>query len=511
MACIDIFAPGRLMSVPFLAEQIWLRARGKRILATEVYDFLLRLDDGGSPLHTFYVASPHFCRKKTRGGGWKDNVHVISIGDSRTKWGWFYYGQQDVREHEQQGERTQHLVLQVPESVELPGRNRIRLEGEYLFGAKLRWHPALVGNDDMVLMQDMKKSLYEITVQTPLLPRGENQMWFRLIVEPVLLDVSETMRGPESSFVDWVFPQVILGAKITCPWYVRKFLADQVGELPDKHPDLPVPIARLQQTLIANGVGASGTSTRIEEHRLMLAGSGVRIGLQGGTPPTLAYFGTQYTTAALPPFGHDYESHPEAKWSKVKTRVHHWAGGSARNGANDLVAVAESFVSEASISPKRKEELVYGVTPGNYREGCALVDKLVEVGLLRIDDSRVIRAVRLSDKDKCDRLCQLRRLYLDADNFESIPEARQVFTDLHPFTVDFEADWIPRIILRRLLLSLIVLSSVLSLVLSICAISRTFSHDSDRGRSAPVQVEPAPAPPPVSPGADHRRQPDTGQ
>lgn len=60
MACIDIFAPGRLLTVRFLWEQVLIECKGKQFSAVEVYDFLLQVDDG-QELTEFFVGSPHFC------------------------------------------------------------------------------------------------------------------------------------------------------------------------------------------------------------------------------------------------------------------------------------------------------------------------------------------------------------------------------------------------------------------------------------------------------------------
>src|SRR5258708_5413850 len=125
MACIDVFAPGRLLTVLFLWEQIVIDCIGTEFTATEVYDFLLQVDDG-EDLTEFFVGSPHFCRWKDAKGKWKDTVELLLIGDHRSSWGWFYHGDET---RQNQGDKT-ILTLQVPNPVHPAGATIYPLDGE---------------------------------------------------------------------------------------------------------------------------------------------------------------------------------------------------------------------------------------------------------------------------------------------------------------------------------------------------------------------------------------------
>ncbi len=465
MACIDIYAPSRCLTVVFLAEQIWLRARGKRLLATEVYDFLLRVDDD-QDLNSFFVGSPHFCRKRLPSGEWKDNVRFLSIGGAKTQWGWFYLNE---RKEDIGANDGRILALRVPNTTADSEPEVLDMKGEYLVEKSITWHEDLQDSTTVELMREIKKSLYHVTLDKdkPLLKRGGNQMWFRLLVEPVELDILNPVSKAPDSFVDWILPKVNLTAKVTCPINVRRSLPTPIDKLRREYPNDGVQVGRLQEVLITEGIDKQGTSTRIEEHRIMLAADGVELDVQGATTPRIVRTGPQLLKCELPPFEHDYAPAKDPTGAKVQAVVHHWSGGSTQNGEVDLVSVACAYMEEAAVSPKPLPDLVQTTTPRKFREGCFLAHKMVKIGLLSIDDKEVCQCPALSNADYADKMCELRRMWQNAATFTAFPLARQSFTDLHAFIIDFVATWAVCPRLRMAVFGTLAASTIVALVLSI--------------------------------------------
>ena len=192
MACIDIYEPVS-MNNSISSEKSAQRVRGKQFLATEVYDFLLQVDDD-RPLDSFFIGSPHFCRTKGS-GGWIDRVRLLGIGGAQTTWGWFY-------SNEHRRPNDEHLILQVPSATDPTGPETIELDGLDLVPKQIDWFDGLQSDTNIELMRDLKKSLYRVTLGKSLKPYGTTRMWFRLLVEPAVLDVFPAIPGTLQSIAD---------------------------------------------------------------------------------------------------------------------------------------------------------------------------------------------------------------------------------------------------------------------------------------------------------------------
>ena len=466
MACIDIFAPGRLLTVQLLVEQIWLRSVGKKLLPVEVYDVLIQVDDG-KPLDSLLIGSPHFCRRQLRDGSFKDSVYLLPIGDWRTHWGWFYYGDEV---HDSDSGR---LTLRLPNCIEPTGPAVLPFEGYILSQAKISWCDSLAEPSATKLMAEIKKSFYQISFpQQPLQPGDGNQAWFRLLVEPVELECDPPLSGIAQSFIDPILPCWNLAANISCPVHVRAVTRDRIAHLRVSHPEMKPLIDNLEQDVVTKGFMAEGTSTRIIEHRLMLSGIGVKIEVQGGPVPTIAYIGAQSVRLKIPPFEHDYNEEPcPQKLQEIRAVVHNWSAGSVRNSQHDLIGVICAFIDEANFgAPKPMQHIVGAITSSAFREGCFLIKKMVTVGLMKFDGSGNCIHPKMSDTDFTKRCCEMRRLYLKPEEFTAFPEAQCAFLDLHSFRIDFTASWVSKPIWRMVLLCGMAALSILAFVLSILAL-----------------------------------------
>ena len=168
---------------------------------------LLQVDDGRE-LTSFCIASPHFCRKKRRDGTWHDNVYLTQVGDNRTGWGWFYYG-------EQQSPNTGQLKLSVPDCRDKSGETILSSQGQYLAENTIEWDPQLCSEVHVDFMKEINKSQYRVALQKgeKLLSHGKTNMWFRLIVEPVELDIPRPLPpSRDRSLIDKIFPALNLTA-----------------------------------------------------------------------------------------------------------------------------------------------------------------------------------------------------------------------------------------------------------------------------------------------------------
>jgi len=195
MGCIDIFAPGRLLTVPFLMEQIWLHTAGKNYFATEVYDFLLQVDDD-QPLISFLIGYPNFCRIQKPDGSWQDTLTLSRVADHRSGWGWFYIGS------EQYDDSSHELQMTVAASADPSGDPTVTLTGLDQPKSQLVWHPELESTPLVQCMQDIRKSLYQVTLSDPLPPHGARRIWFRLIVRPTILDAPHPNKShPTNSWI----------------------------------------------------------------------------------------------------------------------------------------------------------------------------------------------------------------------------------------------------------------------------------------------------------------------
>jgi hypothetical protein len=116
MACLDIFAPGSALNVQFLMEQIWISTKGKGLVATEIYDFVLQ-NSSDQQVMEFCVSSPHLCGRKKK-DGWEKCAELSRVRAGG--WGWFY-SREDL-----QGDQ---LTMTVPNSLGPPAGDTISFTG----------------------------------------------------------------------------------------------------------------------------------------------------------------------------------------------------------------------------------------------------------------------------------------------------------------------------------------------------------------------------------------------
>jgi hypothetical protein len=457
MGCIDLYSPsGDLLSIRFMLEQIWLTGRGDEMHVTELYDLLLVSDE--RPIRTLNLLLPHFCRSRNDLGGWTDHIALLVPSRDPSGWGWFY-DKEEVRQNDV-------LKLQIPD----PNQRNFAHEGSRLPSATIDWHPELTGNK-LTVMQEIKKSLYVLDLGRDIRGDADEPIWLRLIVQPRVLDLpADCTFSPGSNIV--FKTEAKADAFVTCPALVRRKLLEVLEtiehESQEGRTSLQVQdIHAVRDLIVTRGFRSDLAAPRIEDHRLILIGyDGLQINPRQ-CPGALDYAGSQaigrVQPRVSPPFSFKRKRHESPLG-------HFYLGGAVQQSNMDLVAVVNGIMHEAGYGePKSQDTLARTITSAHYREGCFLIDRMIEMGLL--EEARNANGADRFRKPSCEavelhrRICALRRYYQDRANFVAFDEAQSVFRDMHPFRLDFSAHWKRGGILRTTMMWIIGVSGVISLLI----------------------------------------------
>lgn len=381
---------------------------------------------------------------------------MLPIGDHRTGWGWFYHGEEkrDIQES------VTNLTLNVPSSVNPAGDPTQTLEGEVDLGATIEWDNELSDSSEKPLLDYMRrlgKSRYRVKLskdaaderkRKKLLPYGGNKMWFRILVCPAQFDLPEPIPEPATAPWELFVPRRRhVPANISCPSTVRSNLRSRLHNLATTS-QKPI-AAELQRILLKAGIDHPGGSTRIIDHRLaLISGGDTKVAVQGGPPPTLRYYGAHRHLLALPESTIALTKSPSSLSNAPRPNavtVHYWAGGSQVVGDHDLFAVAQYLRKEAEIGKGAKTVaiLAQGANKTDYPATCFLIRKMDQVGLVKIDYGDSVSVPSLSEPELAEAYCNLRRAYLNKDNFSAFLDGQLAFTDMHVFRVDFTCEWMP--------------------------------------------------------------------
>ncbi len=428
MGCIDLFVPGgQLLSIPFMLEQIWITGYRNELRSTEVYDFLLVSDE--APVDKLMLLLPHFCRSQDRSGQWHDHIRVLAPGGKRTGWGWFY------STDESDGGT---IRLTVADPMEPRGPQTVRLKGKRLSKPRVHWHPDLQTEDRLDLMRSTRKSFYVLSLGEQLGGGGASSCWLRLIVQPQQLSLPGEivrLRGPSGLF------RTVrkADALVACPAVVRRWFMEACDEYAEHH-EGDVAHTAVTDLIVRDGFVNEETGLRILDHRLILvAYDGLEIEPRQ-VPPTIVYQGTQDVSG-------DWTHAPTAaplRWpqDRVSGRAHFFSGGSRAQANRDLLCIAQAIIDQAGYKrPKTPEELASLVCPEHHWEAIELIGRMQGLGLLKATGKGGARLGQGDNDLKHEKLCELRHMYSNAFQFRDFPEARTVYRVLHPFRIDFSAQW----------------------------------------------------------------------
>jgi len=424
--CFDMYVPNLVFDIPFLLEQIWIRLKKDdptKISVTEVYDALVRNPKGNPPIEELFVLFPNNCTKVENGQRIPSVTLWVVTPDS--------YGimNEEGRDYEWAFEepkwldKKQTLISRSycvvppdprgPSFVEFPGKV---IDGVVEFPDTLNADLQSVLSDKSVL-----KTLVSIKLQEPLLPGEEG--WLRLKVVPFMLDQScprQRIMGEADAIH---FSQRLTA---TCPILVRDRLRAQLDR---KHPSYTSEKInrhhRLRSIIFTEGIYASGTAVRINDHRIAIIGcEEVDISEASCTEAAL-YYGT------IPLLEQTSQT---GLW---------WGCGSERNMDYDLIHNAERVLNmlKYSGSPLLTKEVARDLSPSTKHEAfCTILEEMVKAKLLQKNgnEEKIYLADDLADHEE-ERLAKLRQVYAVASIEDELLSSN--FSDLHPFRIDYCASW----------------------------------------------------------------------
>ncbi len=427
MACIDIYSEdGALLSMPLLIEQIWITGTSRGLHATEVYDFVLCAEEDS--VSRVCVLLPHFCRKQLYDGTWADTVALSVVGGPETGWGWMY-------------KNIQATDTEIRADLPSPfARSNHEIVAEKRPQASIAWHSELSADDRLNVMRSIRKSVYVLDLASPLKGAGHDKCWVRLIVQPTEFDLAPHVgrtRGPSALFRT----KCSTNAYVTCPVLVRQKTSDRLDRLSWDHPSSAVDAVR--DIIVTKGFRHPAANLRVEDHRIFLTGySGLTVQPMQ-VPDSLEFLGAQEINAN---WDHA-EDIPNIDWpyTDLSAQAYFYCGGSRTQPIRDLVTMANVIVRETQLGPKPAERIAATITSHYYREGRFLLRAMEQLEILaRKDPNRADSPLVPGSQSAAElnqKVLKLRRFYADPSNFETFPEAQDVFRDLHPFRIDFTASW----------------------------------------------------------------------
>lgn len=425
--CVDIFAPGLCIDVEYLLEQIWFDPPSDsddKVGITEVYDCRIANPACNPPLKELLLLFPHDCTIShgIERADREIQAHVLSLGPAapQQRYDWPYSGETawvgDPR----------HRVFQRTYAVD-PDDPRELLKpfpGKLLLGV-LDFPQGLDGCH-LNALAGVRKTLATVILDAPL--GGGEVGWLRLEVRPQSLD----HRGARRRYFPGIDEPLFYDRRlsVTCPLIVRdslqiRLLSKQKAAKPHK-----VPIYQaLNDFLLLEGFGKSGTSTRIEDHRIALVACGGVDIVEGSSTSAIDFYGEI-------PF---QEEERIGLW---------WGGGSSRNRQNDLVHNVNRVIHRLEYigRPENRKEIERDLAPSGKHEAFAtLLGNMIDIGLVSEGHDGRVSLPRGFEGNLQERMVKLRSRYVRPLDPGEIPNTLMFeFTDLHAFMLSFRLWWFGR-------------------------------------------------------------------
>jgi hypothetical protein len=429
--CIAVWSPGNAITVEFLSEQIWLEGTFGSVEPTEVYDLLISSDD--EPVSELFALFPNSLGSEGLEGG---SLQCGLPGLHDDEWGWMYL----PGGHDDGNERT--LVVRDPASG--ARQNLVGTVGS----AKPVWHPQLNGPDERQALRDIKKAVFQISLDPPIPVISSGAVrgrWIRIIARPRVLDVQtrpmqlRDEHGKPGGQFRWNLP-------ILCPALVLQEVEATIHGAFEREPRQDAHFL-IREHLVDGGFRREGTTVRVDDHRILVGSADPELRV---TPLPCAEY-DQVT------FVGSQDRSVDIHATRRSAETSEWLGGSRRNESRDLCLAAKMVFNYALYKPDLvKEQLVFEAVGERHRVASMLVDVMCDVELLRKSrgdgspqnpfryrafcDQRESSDPSVED-DLRTRLVRLRRAYLDPDRFNGFPEAQQAYSDLHRFRIPIQVDW----------------------------------------------------------------------
>jgi len=423
---MDVLSPGCCIDIKHYLEQIWIsisKDAKHGVDITEVYDLCIYNCIGSPPLKDLWLLFPHDYTIK-EGDKHTATIKVLpmtpAVCKQDPKYEWAY----DTPPKRSKGSFITRSFYDEPPS--LGGKKHVTHKGKILVSEdKDVGFPADLGPEHLEILArtTVKKTVLCATLEEPL-HEGE-QGWIRVIAKPQRLDAVEPKRKLFPKTTDLFVCEYRM--VIQCPIIVRQMLDLRLDSSSLK--DLYNQCEHIRNVVFSNGVYCKDTSTRITNHRLAL------IATEDFDICDSNCAGSMECLGRIPPL--EEQGHTAILWH----------GGSNSNRQFDLLHNARRIIDMVHhTGPKTKNHLALALSPsGKHEAFCVLIDKMVEVKLLKITAAQD-EPLALPDNFDRDnpfsdyRMTKLRRVY-SADSTEKQVGLLQEFTDLHPFRIDFTLKW----------------------------------------------------------------------
>ena len=418
--CLDIYAPGHSITIPFFHQQIWFEV-GHRTLKVITYCDCFVTNEGKSEIEQLRL---HFSRFVS-----PDDVVVCSGSEIPSMCVSSWYGHFDAtagfdNTHSRVSVR---LVFEKADEDEYTGRI---LKGSFRPEAPLAKGEGLIpvaGQKAERFMQHMEEidlMVLDFHLETPL--EVGDTGWVRFRVETpqerlnkkiINLPQSPLQKEPSHFLARW---------NLLCPLLLRDEVRRKLGREPYR---------RWQAEVLSNGLDREGTLTRIDDHRVTLV------------------FPDHVQTSDI--CSYPYETIiPVVPFRVSTSRGHsalHMMTGSKNNYNRDVVSMAKRILHYLrTIYEKATVEHLVNRFGADQQEAIGLlVDAMIGTGVLVKDDSDSDSGsadpseqpcfLPVAEHDEHARLLDLRRNYNGRDH----PDANHVsgMRELHPFRASFSLCW----------------------------------------------------------------------
>ena len=418
--CLDVYAPGHVVTIPFLHQQVWYETRHNELDTTDYCDCFIT-NESGHPIEQLRLHFSSFVRPS--------DVTVCSGMEipSQCRSSWFgQFGTTSNYESSSSRVTVRH-IFEEPDTVQYTGRI---LKGSFCpkdshsNGVGLIPVAGQRASLFMRHMQELDLMVLDLHLDDPL--QDGDAGWLRIRVCKseggkdagiTSLPQSPLLREPD---------RFLTRRRFVCPVLLREKVRRSVeGE----------PYKRWQSEILVHGLEREGTLTRIEDHRITLV------------------FPKDVETCDIGSSPHETII-PVAPYP-ISTAPNHYAlrimSGSKINHNCDIVSMAVRILDYMrSVYPKATVEHLVNRFGSDHQEAVGvLIDAMIATQLLNevADDSSSL----VPDKQPCYapvsedaehvRLIELRRHFTTVSRSHAQAKYAMQMRDMHPFRISFSMAW----------------------------------------------------------------------
>jgi len=413
--CVDLFAVGHPITIPFLHEQIWFDVEYRTIKTEVIVDAFVR-NDGDQPIEELRLQLPHFTALDTIEVLSNDSVFTNETAFQNSGYNWI------GRFRVQHPRRRMGLELEFGyegfDDDPQPD-DALVLQGSFLPNGFL---PAAATNSARYqkAMEDMDRSVMVLHLASALPARETG--WLRLRIRSLAWPKDSDIIALRGAWFSDLPTKFMCRATALSPTFLREDLLHQMKDPPNNgwHNDV-----------VAHGWKKDGTLTRVDDHRISIV-----------FPKTV-----DVAHVSNIPEGAFWAAGPEVLRTDHDRCVLLFGTGSKMNKYRDVLTVAQricDYCHFLTLDATKRElapsiELLVSRFGGTLHEAIgALIDQMVECNILEWVDHHT-RTVIAASKDK------LASAFLDLRERYTFPESHRkfmrAFRELHPFRISFTLCW----------------------------------------------------------------------